>query len=357
MFVNSPRINTEFIVYNCDLTMIKWEFWDYINDDYDWPVPHIILAYHSYIYHKDWSEVFSLYFLTKIMQLLLYSFSFIDLSHDHSEIIDHNINNDFGFHDIHLTQYILLNINFKKIFIGGGIQTLMGIILAYLHVYMCEDNTLFCISNHISFWKCDKYINYFSKIIKHDNIDSFFHRYGLNSIYNIFGMNPKCHMCLNSYSEYFECKHCYFYKKWNFRYYYWKRMLQLFFLGTPCLIFYDTKGGSILNYGLLFYGFITLTLLFYFRIVNEKDLIDLEMKKFYSNVNLESFSNYFWIEEKCVSHNQIYFYWIFTTFSFLVCQLLFKIKYFYACIINFFLLLVINILCFLCTKKIREYNL
>ncbi len=243
--------------------------WNFVHWDSIWPLPHVVLAYHAYMYTRNWISVLCTYYLFKVIQLLL--FSLFGLGHEHffAEILQ-NRPNGVG----------SCVVDFNGLFIGGTIQTLLGIFLGMVHCHaVCPslNNPRNFLPVH--FWKAPKFLTRGDRPEPHlshlhnrrklaaekmAGTRSFFANNGLWPPFTLFGLQAEE-----------ESQGTSSYQGWAFRKIFWKRWVQLVLLGTPALFFYTlTPKSSMLRAGSVFYGFVTCSLVLIYKFVNQETYYD-----------------------------------------------------------------------------------
>jgi len=265
---------------------IDGSLWNFVRWESIWPLPHVILSYHAFLYTRSWIHVLCYYYLIKVVQLLLFSLLGLDYWHYFKELLaDQPTGSDLMLlatnHTVDVEPVCL--VDFNGLFIGGTVQVIMGILIGKVHSYTwCPSVYRMDHFHPVSFWKhlAAKYDTVWlgplhpSTVVKNEE-DSlhFVTRYGLWPLWLIFG-----HQKADKYLGHDE-------KSWRFRKIFWARWFQLTLLGTPSLLFYTMRiGHPLLRAGSIIYGFVTCSLLLWYRSVNQTLYLKWMHKKYKSEV-------------------------------------------------------------------------
>lgn len=281
--------------------------WNFVRWDSIWPLPHVILAYHAYLYTRNWISVLCFYYLLKTVQLLLFSILGIGYDHYFAEMLNsrelayYRQSHSFSPQDSEdgsTTQDYACLVDFNGLFVGGTIQTLLGIMLGMVHSYLYAPythNTKYFYP--VTFWKCPatkhqiKFMESKAIVERQTKVHNVLARYGLWPWHLWIGYkNQAVSGGIKGWTSSDKDKDMdnkdnkvdfqrHLQKRWRFRYYFWQRWIQLTFLGTPCLLFYTIDGEHVLRVGSVAYGFITCSLLLWYRLWNEKYFIRKLTKK------------------------------------------------------------------------------
>lgn len=296
--------------------------WEFLRSNSTWPLIHVILAYHAYMYGRSWKAVLLSYYLFKTFQIFFfavlgldYKWLFLDILVDDDYRTNptglENQTDDDSWEDPfdHKDNFrCVFNVN--EFLLGGTLLTILGIFLAWCHVYVLLGRFSRVSSFHpVTFWKSKDVSSAPCEIARsamqrNKDLFPFGSRYGFWPLGLIFGLEVK------HYASWFEEKEdwipefwiyrpedpnfdrsamfeegfvfqlshmsCFCHVArisevaWKFRRKFWKRWLQLTFLGTPSLLFYGLNDGRSLRSGSVVYGFITCVLLLYYKTVNQK---------------------------------------------------------------------------------------
>lgn len=298
----------------------------FLNEESIWSVVHVIFSYHTYLYSRHWRSVVMGYYIFISLQLYLFSLLGWSYSKYFSELSEQSSEIQF--------ERACFSVTCNTLFIGGSIQTLLGIFMGVVHAELfspCKyDRQYF---HPVSFFKDyalkkDKTYNNLIKSIErkrrfssssspsssssstksHQNqgksakdlllngefVEKLKLDYGLWPWRLWLGWTPADLACCGNQKQKedmntnnhtgdandddddddeFEFKRMTF-QRWEFRRRYWKRWFQLTLLGMPATIFLTLDGEGPLKAGLLLYGLITTSLLVIFKKSNEYDYVD-----------------------------------------------------------------------------------
>jgi hypothetical protein len=252
-------------------------------------------------------------------------------------------------------------IDFNGLFIGGTIQTFLGILLGMTHAYLASPSTHSNKNFHpVTFWKHsagkhndEAYLNAKHYVEHHTSHRDIWSRYGIWPWYLWFGYKTSLlksnRRIITKRTEQTTVpfdKDYLVYRRWKFRRTFWKRWIQVTMLGTPTLLFYTLETGSrhpILRSGTVLYGLMTCSLLLWYRLWNEKDYIHILNKQYNSkdidNVgahapnsdllnlakNMDLYYN---------THNTLYSLWMLTCVTLILFQTMPFLTSFYRVIIS-----------------------
>lgn len=279
--------------------------WNFANLDSIWPLPHVILAYHAYLYTRNWISVLCFYYLIKVLQLLLFSLIGLRYEHFFAELL----NSERGLQRVDTTGDFDCLVDFNGLFVGGTIQTFLGIFLGMTHAYLCAPSIYNVENFHpVTFWKSSatKHGKKFTKAKRflNNNYDvrDIALRYGFWPWQLLFGLRPRStteppNVVEKAFSPLLDwgkldqehANHAY--HRWRFRRVFWVRWLQITFLGTPSLFFYTIESKNALRAGSILYGFITCSLLLWYKEVNQKVYLKHLLKKTAKDVEKKVVSN------------------------------------------------------------------
>ena len=232
------------------------------------------------------SSVLCFYYLIKVLQLLLFSMIGVKYDYFFEELLTTNEN-------VNVASNVVQNdfecaIDFNGLFIGGTIQTFLGIFLGMTHAYLCAPS-IYDVKNFypVTFWKCSalkhgkKFLVAKRFLEKNYDVRNITLRYGIWPLFLLFGTKPKSSKESNNGLE----RMCgpvfktltldqksllHAHRRWKFRRIFWSRWLQLTVLGTPSLFFYTIESKNSLRAGSIMYGFITCSLLLLYKELNQK---------------------------------------------------------------------------------------
>jgi hypothetical protein len=243
--------------------------WGFLHGNSLWTLPHVLLAYHAYMYTRNWIGVLCFYYLAKVLQIVAFSLLGLNYWHHFTEILDEDaIRGRANDTSSGAPECV---VDYDALFIGGTVQTLVGISIGVVQTYLYVPSS-FCEGTFhpVTFWKDlsrkrrPKYAE--SKEYLERNVDEkdVLLRYGLWPWRLIVGLPPTAASLggrpdAESLSEHLR-------RRWRFRSTFWRRWLQLTALGSPALLFYKVESYHHLRAGSVLYGFVTCSLLLlYYR--------------------------------------------------------------------------------------------
>lgn len=273
-------------------------FWDFTNWNSIWPLPHVLLAYHAYMYGRSWMTVLCYYYLAKAVQLLLFSLFNGEHADYFVEILyfDASTNHPRKIHQAECA------VDFNGLFLGGTVQTLMGILLGVIHTKISKKRKeKRDVLNYVGFWKEDEHSDSSSSSEAEGEVERascwWFRKRGLWPWWSICGGMGDSEQ-----------------SAWAFRERYWRRALQLFLLGTPALVFYGLDSEGDIRAGTVLYGLVTCCLLLIYKHWNHAIHLTCEKNAVLRDVENGAILGWMEIDERLASgaHENTYCLWIFT---------------------------------------------
>lgn len=378
--------------------LLPSSLWNFVKWDSIWPLPHVILAYHAYLYTRNWISVLCFYYLLKTIQLLLFSLLGIGYDHYFAELLNSaepntytTTTNIFPTNESNNAELYGCLVDFNGLFVGGTIQTMLGIMLGMVHSYMFAPSIYKVKNFHpVTFWKSpatkhqSKFLESKRILEKHTKARSFWTNYGLWPWHLWFGQKTtkntlpcrndddilavqpgtsrgqekKTVVVLTRWQLLFHLE-----RRWSFRKHFWQRWLQMTLLGSPCLLFYTIGGENIIRVGSVAYGFVTSSLLLWYRLYNEAYYVRNLGKKTYQNClksrNIDNVLLHILKQDVYLifnSYDTIYSAWILTCVALIVFQSIPipSLTAFYKVIISSVLVLLLSVVLYLLPQIINK---
>lgn len=282
--------------------------WDFTQNQSIWPLLNVITAYHAYMYSRNWLSVMAYYYILVALQILF--FAALGLEYRSWFFILFDKNPDPNSDSLVLDPMVdgWCAINCSALFIGGSLQTMIGIIMGVIQVRFYAPNKY----KHkyfypVTFWKDyatkddKKYKRELKRVNKYIKSSDMGLRYGMWPWHLWFGLDPgsigtteafgKIRSEIIRAEEKREGKvltkeekkeremtsiefNKLVYAQWKFRNVFWARKLQLFLLSTPTGFIYKFVGNGPIRAGLILYILVTCSLLAIFKVINEQDYVD-----------------------------------------------------------------------------------
>lgn len=193
--------------------------WHFLNSESIWPLPHVLFAYHGYMYTRDWKSVLCAYYIYKSLELLLfaligyaYYYYFPELVDDDNEwsliekwyrefngnrggyeIYNRTASNNYSYNPLlyndsnKVESFDNCHLDCNDLFVGGSIQTILGILLGMVQAKLFSSKEKINKFHLITFWK--------DSFLKHDvtyfNLVKLFnHRFKKSSVMLKYGLWP-----------------------------------------------------------------------------------------------------------------------------------------------------------------------
>jgi len=195
--------------------------WHFLTSESIWPLPHVLFAYHGYMYTRDWKSILCAYYIYKSLELFIfavigyaYYYYFPELVEEGNEwylieswyrefsgnkggydIYNETVYNNYTYNpslynnSVGKTSESFDNchLDCNDLFVGGSVQTLVGILLGMIQAKLFSSKEKISNFHLITFWK--------DSFLKHDGsyfrlVKLFNHRFKKTSEVIKYGLWP-----------------------------------------------------------------------------------------------------------------------------------------------------------------------